>query len=924
MHAQPGFYIAHHRWFDHEFGPGNLHKVGETGDLSRRLHDSGYQTCWPDDFTFVATFETRTKLEAQAIETGVLFAARHWRIGNKELINLTAAELYDLASSVANVLNIKVVAKLKPVYEQQMPVRTKSEPIVKVEAAPPLIDVHSLEHLTVPNKAEQQKRAAELDSFIDDLLAEVPETVPPSEPSAVIGAFKAAATAVTTVAAAMFRMVAGVAGEDATDLDDFIMLEKETNYAALRLETRQYQLDAAKAGNDELERTGRAVLQMACRSGKSLVGHLVYQRYLAADERVLWIVPSLQLLRQTAAKLVAYGGEVRIENVLLIGSDPVSVRVVSADATEATLTMTTDKAEVQRFLKTRPRALIISTYQSTDVIDPDTRIALAVFDEAHRVTGSLAPRPFNAALLGKLGDHRLFLSATPDFTKELSMADTKTFGGIAYKYHLRQAITAGFVNDFKLRLVTAAVEKDILPVGPIAETLLVQQIVQAAGEADKMLVFCKDIGHADKLCQAVSLAMSDRPTVKHYTAHSRMHRGDVGRALQGFSTGGRAIMYSVRMLSEGVEVPTLNAIFYASPRHSPREVIQSLCRPLNKLDGKPVSTVFIPIIVEKGKDIEDPSNLKRFASIIPVFDALASEDPALYDYLLNPANKKYPINILGTKSYDLKTDVERMKLLVAVRKAIRYGGSTAKRPVDRLLRSEMIPWDIGFAGLQRVVLRCKRYPKTVEALQVGDSKLPFYRYYRYLADEYKAGRLEPYQRRALESLPGWAPFGIEGAYHWDYSIKVLEEWLEANGGEPPMLDVHQGGYIGVDATPLERLSGAMTCVNQQTYAKQKPDGSIVTHLDIDPPKAADLDRLHAKYGDRLRWRKELNAEGLVDETKPTWIQNSYTRFKQYVKDKGAKAPWVQAHFPLWPTKHKRQEAPETLKEDLPPKWKAGK
>ena len=44
--AVPGFYIAHHRWLDAEYGPDALYKVGHTGDLRRRLTNDAYVTCF--------------------------------------------------------------------------------------------------------------------------------------------------------------------------------------------------------------------------------------------------------------------------------------------------------------------------------------------------------------------------------------------------------------------------------------------------------------------------------------------------------------------------------------------------------------------------------------------------------------------------------------------------------------------------------------------------------------------------------------------------------------------------------------------------------------------------------------------------------------------------------------------------------------
>ena len=72
----PGFYVAHHPWFD---GAG-LHKVGQTGDLHRRLHDGAYVTCFPPGFRYVFVAETPTKRDAEKIEAGVLHCARRARV----------------------------------------------------------------------------------------------------------------------------------------------------------------------------------------------------------------------------------------------------------------------------------------------------------------------------------------------------------------------------------------------------------------------------------------------------------------------------------------------------------------------------------------------------------------------------------------------------------------------------------------------------------------------------------------------------------------------------------------------------------------------------------------------------------------------------------------------------------------------------
>src|SRR4051812_10068006 len=110
-----GFYIASGRWLDTEHGPGQLHKVGHTGDLSRRLTDSAYTTCYPPGhWSYAATFELPTKEEARLLETAVLHCCRGFRLGATELVRLPAAQLEDLAEAAGAALGLQATHRARP------------------------------------------------------------------------------------------------------------------------------------------------------------------------------------------------------------------------------------------------------------------------------------------------------------------------------------------------------------------------------------------------------------------------------------------------------------------------------------------------------------------------------------------------------------------------------------------------------------------------------------------------------------------------------------------------------------------------------------------------------------------------------------------------------------------------------------------
>ena len=57
----------------YKHGPNRMFKVGHSGELQRRLHDSSYTTLFGDSYQYMFTLETETKVDAEAVERKVLF-----------------------------------------------------------------------------------------------------------------------------------------------------------------------------------------------------------------------------------------------------------------------------------------------------------------------------------------------------------------------------------------------------------------------------------------------------------------------------------------------------------------------------------------------------------------------------------------------------------------------------------------------------------------------------------------------------------------------------------------------------------------------------------------------------------------------------------------------------------------------------------
>ena len=927
---KPGFYVAWGPWLDIDYGTDSLYKVGHTGDLRARLSDDCYNTCFPPGhWRYIFTIETLTKNDAFRLETGVLTCAHDCRLGSRELVRMQIAAIKNLAAQVAKTLGVVGTTRDSPVYPVRQRKRAQENARVNLQKQTQLLSKEEQAALSAL-KVRRPKATTTIDDYIDDLietfdgsvvLAHVPKSITKSTKITK----RTKLTKLKKLTNECFVDTLGVGTED--------------TITAPPLEDRAYQTDAIKACLAEMRTSEnkRAILQMACRCGKTRVAHGIIQDYCERNTsaRILFLVPGLALLRQTVQKLDWYGMAAR---VLLVGSDtrtlpPLkSLRPCGPETTDSKTIADICRATVGPLL-------VASTYQSSpnllDCFD------LIVFDECHRTCGDTRARPFSHVLLNFNQGHRLYMTATPRYDAVVSMKNRDLYGGVAYAYHLREGIDAGYVNDFCLELVGAP--KD-------SENALVYQILTAMKDKDvtKLLIFCKNIKHATELLANVQTA-AEKSKVEPFiclSAHSRMRRADIEENMVTFGQPGlRAAFFNVRLFQEGVEFGPLNAIFYAAHRHSARDIIQSNCRPLNAMSGKPPSKIFVPVVYDSKLEPEDPKNLKGFSSIVPFFDALIAEDPLLYEHLLDPKNIAYPLRWVDSaaQGLDKKMRYDPDALLAAVRRTVRRG--TGK--TERLLRAASIPWDIGFGELERVVKECGRYTKTTDCYVYHDVKINFNNFYKYVRVSYAKWQrgedqpLEPHQLRALESLPGWDPYGIKGPYPWEESLKFFAGWLRDHSGKPPMVEINKGGYVGLEATMMERLSGVLTCVNQSDGRDRKTrDGTRRpgSGFTLSLAKQKMLDDVCRPWG--IRWRKDRlpapegapgGSVGSLKENdkgeyigRKTFIQAAFARFKAEWYSKGKESEYVSKWFKNYPTKHQRQERADVWarrKEVIPPRWR---
>lgn len=95
------------------------------------------------------------------------------------------------------------------------------------------------------------------------------------------------------------------------------------------------------------------------------------------------------------------------------------------------------------------------------------------------------------------------------------------------------------------------------------------------------------------------------------------------------------ILSNVRCLSEGVDVPALDAVLFLTPRNSQVDVVQSVGRVMRKAEGKKRGYVILPVVIPAGMDPAEALNDNKVYRVVwQVLQALRSHDDH-FDALIN-------------------------------------------------------------------------------------------------------------------------------------------------------------------------------------------------------------------------------------------------------------------------------------------------
>ena len=465
-------------------------------------------------------------------------------------------------------------------------------------------------------------------------------------------------------------------------------------------EFRQYQEDAVNAVLDGLVNHDRGKLIMACGTGKTLVSLRAAEKYSGRGGLVLVLVPSISLLNQSVtAWNYDHDERIPLISLPVCSDTTAGYDSEDMKPEDLTFTPDTDPASLaRRFRNAEGRhsslTAVFSTYQSLGVIHDAQELGLPDFDlvicdEAHRTAGAEQKdsRESLFRLIHKPGyihaRKRLYMTATPKIFGEsakskakenyaplYSMDDEETYGPEFFRFSFSDAIDAEQLSDYKVIVFTYFFDPEDKTVRRIddkhgytpSDTAKIIGIRKALAKElypadyDSMkddlqpmrsaVVFTNTINASETFTRAFSIVTQEADSlftakVDCSTQHidgsdSASTRAKALASLHSVPEGSCRIISNARCLSEGVDVPALDAIVFLSPKRSEVDIVQSAGRVMRKAPGKKFGYVIIPVAVRPGKPPhEQLDNNEEWSSVWRVLKAMRSHDNTFQSAVIN-------------------------------------------------------------------------------------------------------------------------------------------------------------------------------------------------------------------------------------------------------------------------------------------------
>jgi predicted helicase len=520
-------------------------------------------------------------------------------------------------------------------------------------------------------------------------------------------------------------------------------------------ELREHQTTALKAVEGGLASADRGKLIMACGTGKTFTSLKIAEKTAGPGGRVLFLVPSLNLLSQTLTEWTQEAA-VPLHCFAVCSDSDIGKKRNKNDDNVETLThelrypATTDPKSLAKAVGARhddeSMSVVFSTYHSISTISGAQKkhkladFDLIICDEAHRTTGATFEDEDESAFIMVhdektiRGAKRLYMTATPRIYGEsakataekdnvalCSMDDESLYGKELHVLTFSDAVQRGLLVDYKV-IVLAVQEEHVsrrlqellkdannqIKVDDAAKiigcwkalskqnlTLLEGdtaamrravafcQVIEVQKQAKTHKVSSKNIAamfqsvveayQKAELEAGVEIEPSMRLKCEAAHVDGSMNASEKETKLAWLKAEPGEdtcrILSNVRCLSEGVDVPALDAVLFLTPRNSQVDVVQSVGRVMRNAPGKTRGYVVLPVVIPAGMEPHEAlSNNQVYRVVWQVLQALRSHDDR-FDAMINK------LDLIGK-------DTNKMEVVAVTDKIQRKPGKSGSNGSD--------------------------------------------------------------------------------------------------------------------------------------------------------------------------------------------------------------------------------------------------
>ena len=557
---------------------------------------------------------------------------------------------------------------------------------------------------------------------------------------------------------------------DLLDTEFFESLYSLTNKKKIKdrvkYEPYDFQKEIIRDTINGFKSSKRGKVIAACGTGKTLTSLWITEKIKAKN--VLFLAPSLALIKQT---LEAWANQSNSPFSYLAVCSDKSVSLNEEDGgdiaiSDLNIPVTTDVSEISSFLHSKniDTKYIFSTYQSLPVIAEafmgidDFKFDLTIFDEAHRTAGAKESSLFSLALDDNNipSCKRLFMTATQRMLRPklkkiaadnerlvFSMDDENIYGKLFHSYNFGKAINDKVISDYEI-IVAGIQESELkswiannkeLEVSDEAEsttyttaqTLFTQIILAKAIESypiskvisfhssvNNAKVFSGAIGNGNNLDTLISKLNKSIASKDLYIDHinGSMSAGNRQEILDDFKKSKYGLVSNARCLTEGIDVPIIDSIYFVDNKNSIIDIVQACGRALRKPKSTSDKTAFfiIPVLIPDDSSSSDIVNMESFEMVYSVLQALRDQDDRL-DEWINDINQsavkgkfskykkggKNPLKFFLPNSINIDDFADKLYLKIATvnanptnilyEPAVKYGKKQRKSGYKRIFKT---------------------------------------------------------------------------------------------------------------------------------------------------------------------------------------------------------------------------------------------